>query len=443
MRFPRRFAAMAVLASTIPAFAADPPPVPATRADLKRALEDSKKATPRLPLPPLTAEQEVQMRQPVDAARGRLGLVNNGRMRQFYLPREVAAGGFAREPDPAMTLGHPFQTRIFWIVSCANNCTYCMGHQEAKLSAAGLDEEAIASLDGDWSDFPADQRAAFTLARKLTFEPDRINDRDIIEARKHLTDAQVLEVLLVTGNFNAMNRWTGALRIPQEEHRVYLSPTSPKFKDAESRIAPLDPSRSKAGMACARSSQRGELESRAEVEKRLAAARTREPRLPLADESKARADLSGDWSSDPLPQWVRLLGAFSKAGPSRVAMHRAADEKGTLDATLKAQIAWIAARNDRAWYALGHARQRLLALGQTDDAIFALDGAGDGLHPGQKAAFSLARKLTTDPALIDDADIAELRKHFPDKQVAEIVFQVTEAAFFNRLTEAAGLRLER
>jgi hypothetical protein len=30
-----------------------------------------------------------------------------------------------------------------------------------------------------------------------------------------------------------------------------------------------------------------------------------------------------------------------------------------------------------------------------------------------------------------------------DQEVAEIIYQVTQAAFFDRLTEAAGLRLER
>jgi alkylhydroperoxidase family enzyme len=55
---------------------------------------------------------------------------------------------------------------------------------------------------------------------------------------------------------------------------------------------------------------------------------------------------------------------------------------------------------------------------------------------------AFARKLTVDPALITDADIAGLRKHFPDQEVAEIVYHVTQAAFFDRLTEAAGLQLE-
>ena len=39
-------------------------------------------------------------------------------------------------------------------------------------------------------------------------------------------------------------------------------------------------------------------------------------------------------------------------------------------------------------------------------------------------------------------DIEGLRKHYPDQEVAEIVYHVTQAAFFDRLTEAAGLRLE-
>jgi alkylhydroperoxidase family enzyme len=114
------------------------------------------------------------------------------------------------------------------------------------------------------------------------------------------------------------------------------------------------------------------------------------------------------------------------------------------EAARRAKIAWIAARNDRAWYALGHARNRLAALGQDDEAIFALDRTDAGAFPpDRRAVISLARKLTVDPALVADEDINALRKHFTDKQVAEIVFQTTEAAYFDRLTEAAGLRLEK
>jgi alkylhydroperoxidase family enzyme len=160
------------------------------------------------------------------------------------------------------------------------------------------------------------------------------------------------------------------------------------------------------------------------------------------DEDKARALLPADWSTGPLPQWVRLLATFPEAGKARILSLHAARDEGSLDRTLRAQIAWIAARQDRAWYALGHARRRLRELGQSDDAIFALDGPSGGFDAGRRAVFNLARKLTVDPALVTDADVAAVREHFGDRETAEVVYFVTVAAFFDRVTEASGLSLE-
>ena len=127
---------------------------------------------------------------------------------------------------------------------------------------------------------------------------------------------------------------------------------------------------------------------------------------------------------------------------ARATSQRAAEEKGVVDRKLRAQMAWIAARHDRAWYALGRARLRLLALGVKEDDIYALDGDLKGFGDAEKAAFALAKKLTVTPALIADDDIAGLRKHYKDKEVAEIVYLVTVSASFDRLTEAAHLQLE-
>jgi alkylhydroperoxidase family enzyme len=237
----------------------------------------------------------------------------------------------------------------------------------------------------------------------------------------------------VCGN-NATTRWTDALGIPQEDHRVYLTPTSKKFRDRPSLVAPL-PGKSAPA-------ERPALEKRALVEATLAACRKRVPRLPLADQDKARALLPADWPKEPLAQWVRLLANFPVAGKSRILGLHAAQEKGELGRKLPAQVAWIAARHDRAWYALGQARKRLAALGVAEKDIWALDGSWDGFKPSEQAAFALARKLTVTPHLVSDDDIALVRKHFPDRQVAELVYQVCNAAFFNRLTEAARLRLE-
>jgi alkylhydroperoxidase family enzyme len=345
-----------------------------------------------------------------------------------------------------MTLGYPFQTRLFWIVSRGNNCTYCMGHQEAKLSAVGMTDDQIAALDGDWSAYSDKDQAAFAFTKKLTLEPQNVGEADIESLRRFYNDDQILEILLVVGNFNAMNRWTGALKIPQEEHRVYLTPTSPKYQDLISLVAPLAREQSKLGsqtrLSPAPPAKRPELESRSEVEEAWKLCRNRKARLPLADEATVRASLPSNWPSAPLPNWVLLLGNFSKSGPSRAAALQAAQETGNLSPLLKAEIAWVAARNDRAWYALGRARQRLHELGQSDDEIFALDDPATIQESANRAALLFARKLTVDPAKISDADVSNLRSLYSDMQVAELIHVITNAAFFDRFTEPAGLPLE-
>jgi hypothetical protein len=95
---------------------AGPKPVPVTRQEMKQALEALKTATPRLPLPPPSAEEK--------ARAGGRPVVNNGRMRQLYLPAELRGGDFSRDPDPGMSLDYKFKTMLFWIVSRVNNCHY-------------------------------------------------------------------------------------------------------------------------------------------------------------------------------------------------------------------------------------------------------------------------------------------------------------------------------
>jgi hypothetical protein len=44
--------------------------------------------------------------------------------------------------------------------------------------------------------------------------------------------------------------------------------------------------------------------------------------------------------------------------------------------------------------------------------------------------------------IVADADIEGLRKVYSDREVAEIVFHTCNAAFFDRITEAANLPLD-
>jgi alkylhydroperoxidase family enzyme len=163
------------------------------------------------------------------------------------------------------------------------------------------------------------------------------------------------------------------------------------------------------------------------------------------DESAARAILPDDAlpADRPLPNWVRLLAHFPKAGPARIATLQISETKGNLSAKLNAQLAWVSARADRSWYALAHARDRLRRLGVDDDSIFAIDLPSDTrFTPGERAAFAFARKLTVDPSLIDDADFGQLKRFYSDSEIAELIYHVNHDLFFNRLTETARLPVE-
>ena len=88
-----------------------PKPVAETRTSEKVLLEGSKKAKPRIPMPP--------------EGTGPLARVNNGRFRQYYLSQDFQFGGLgSRDPDPELTLDNTFKVKLFWIASRANNCFY-------------------------------------------------------------------------------------------------------------------------------------------------------------------------------------------------------------------------------------------------------------------------------------------------------------------------------
>ena len=205
-----------------------PKAVPQTRREMLDALDSLKSRTSRIPLPPPEARGAENA--------GPLGVVNNGLMRSHYLPTELRAGGGSRQPDPALALDNQFVVELFWIVSRVNNCHYCLGHQEAKLAAAGMTEAGLLALDTDWKSFPAAQQAAFAFARKLTSTPQAITDADIDALRPHFQPTQILGIAMLIARYNSTNRWTDSLGIPQESHREFRSDLTNDEQDRPSQV---------------------------------------------------------------------------------------------------------------------------------------------------------------------------------------------------------------
>jgi alkylhydroperoxidase family enzyme len=414
-------------------------PIPVTRVDMKKALDALKDVTPRLPLP--SAEEGVKG-------------VNNGRMRAFYVPEEIRKGGMGgfgggfgkgrkdgdkdgdkkdgEKTDPT------FNTKLFWIVCRVNNCQYCLGHQESGLASRGVPEETIAALDGDWSEFTDKEKLVFGLTRKLTFQPHLVGSKDLEPLKKYYTDMQIFNLVSSIAGFNAMNRWTDGLAIPQEKSRNFSSkPAAEKYKDKPSQVALLTDSK-----GCLPASLRRPAVTRAQIDKALEEARGRTPWIALASEDEARKLLPEEAAKGAVPNWVRLF-ALNKGGSGRVTGQYALNSKGNLDAKMRAQIDWIAAYYDRAWYALGQAEKRLRDLGESEKSIASLAGPWDGFSEKERAAFSLIRISTAAPMAVSDDDFVPLRKHYKEAQVAELVHRAAAAASFDRITEVMQVPLEK
>lgn len=395
-----------------------PKPIPRSRDEMKQALENLKTRSPRLPLPEPTAEER--------SSGDQRQLVNNGRMRRLYLDDAFTKGAFSREKDPHMTLDYAFTVEFFWIASRVNNCHYCLGHQENKLLAAGRSENRIAALDSDWSFFTTAEHAAFAFARKLSLEPHLIQAEDLELLGKYYEPRQILEICYHVAGYNAMNRWTDSMGIPQEEHRSFLTATPTNFAGQSSVVAPDE------------LPDRGNLESRSEVEKRLIECRIRKPLLPLVEESEARQIL-GLNSDEAVPPWQRLLLQFPITGRAKVESLVAVRDKGRLPELLKAKLDWVTARHDRAWYDLSNARHRLQRSGLSDDQIFELDRPESQESAAVNAALRLAIRITVAPQTICDSDLDAVSEHFSAHETAEIVHYITQTAFLHRVTEPARL----
>ena len=445
-------------------------PIPATRPEMKQLLEDMKSRTVRLPLPELTAEEKEQLSDRAEDYESRLRyhyLIESEGSAFGSRPRTTGAGtspaaaatrDFRRNADENMSLSYEFKTELFWIVSRTNNCQYCLGHQEQKLSAAGLSEDRIAALDMEWEAFTPAEQAAYAWARKLTWSPNTITDADIEALRKYYSDLQILEMTLSIAGNNSINRWKEGTGVAQSQHGTrffenasttapketlpidsFLTPTAGKFQKKRSVVAALAPdangtsTRAVVGVPPI-------TETRAEVETQLAGISKRHSRLPLVSSEATRAAFAKSVDPKMTPAWMRLMANFPNESLRRIdsLVDRQVGEED-LSAIDRARVSWIVARQDRAWYAVAHAMKRLQDLGQSADQIYALDGDLKSLSDVERAILIMARKLATSPITLADDDVASVVKLSGPRRATQLINYVTSRAYFDRMTEAAGL----
>ena len=112
---------------------------------------------------------------------------------------------------------------IYLRISLINGCHYCSQHHVASSKRVGLIADDWSALKvGDYSRYSDKERAALTYVEKLTRSPHDITDADFGSLKKFFSDAEIVDLHLLTGLANLTNRFTDPLGLEVEfpEERV-------------------------------------------------------------------------------------------------------------------------------------------------------------------------------------------------------------------------------
>ena len=106
---------------------------------------------------------------------------------------------------------------IYLRISLINGCHYCTQHHVASSKRVGLTADDWAALKtGDYSRFSEKEQVALAYVEKLTRTPHGVGDSDFVPLKKHFSDAEIVDIHLLTGLANLTNRFTDPLGLEVE-----------------------------------------------------------------------------------------------------------------------------------------------------------------------------------------------------------------------------------
>jgi alkylhydroperoxidase family enzyme len=121
---------------------------------------------------------------------------------------------------------------LFWVVTKAVDCPYCMGHCEMNWEVAGLTKAEIAErsrlLSGDdWSSFPPEEQRIFAFARKLTRSPGQVSYDDVDVLKRDHGLERAVNILVYASRCNYMVRVSNGFQLSLERDNVFFDYYSP------------------------------------------------------------------------------------------------------------------------------------------------------------------------------------------------------------------------
>lgn len=149
-----------------------------------------------------------------------LGIANSQRAMMRVPDLQAAWREFGFQNRQNWTIDRNIQLQISFAVSMVNGCRYCTLHQVQGLRRLGVDPKKLLAMKKDDSALTPRELTAVEFARKLTEKPNSVTDADFEKLKKEFGEQGATEVVLQTGAFAFMNRFTDGLRLPSEDEAV-------------------------------------------------------------------------------------------------------------------------------------------------------------------------------------------------------------------------------
>ena len=103
----------------------------------------------------------------------------------------------------------------------------------------------------------------------------------------------------------------------------------------------------------------------------------------------------------------------------------------------------VVSRLNECDYCVTHHNPRLIAEGlSTETVAHILEDNCPGLDPIDRMVRDLAIQVTERPGLIRDHVFADLRVHFSEEQIVELILRIALCGFFNRFNDALQIEIE-
>ena len=382
--------------------------------DLQLRLEQQRSKPTRLPVPDwedfASILPEGLFRGPSDIVWYRIVF---GYAPELAIPYELFMRTAGAETSPQWD--RVFGSSLFWVVTRAVECPYCMGHCEMNWEVAGLTREQIAEtsrlLSGDdWSAFPPEQQRAFAFARKLSRTPWEIASPDVAALQQDFGPERALFVALHASRYHYMTRISNGFQLTLERDNVFYAYWNVKPDEGAEEAVPSN-----------------------------------EPWGPVLTDAECwdRLPEVATGRDQPLPIWARAVAVhLPRTAAAMLKVDHAHRTLSPLDPQLRAKMRWVVAKSNRCEYSQAYALADLARLGASADAIAQLTGNPADWPDEDRDALEFARLLTLAAPTIPDEFFEKLRARYGNREVAAMVLLAAFGNYQDRIVLGLNLPIE-